>query len=551
MERLPTRLWPSARIGLTVWLAVATTGDTALAQHAGDHDGDELGAVHFPVSCAPGVQADFDRAVALLHHMMYVESRAAFIAIAEADPECAMAHWGIPTTLFQPLWPTRPGAAQLKRGREEIRRARELGPQTEREAAFVAAVEAFYRDAEADWWSRIAAWAGSMEAAYEAYSDDLEVAAFYALSHLAAGQTAEDRQAYQARAAEVLLAIYEQEATHPGAIHYTIHANDVDDRADQSLAVVRSYDDIAPSVPHALHMPTHIYVRLGDWPGVIEWNRKSADAALKFPAGDAVSHHYPHAMDYLVYAYLQQGEDAKALAAVEESLAKGKYQGTFISAFHLAAMPARYAVERRDWATAASLPPLTPADLPWDRYQWAEAQTWFAKGLGAVRSGDLEAAELALGRMEALRDAAADAGEAAYATNIDIDVRTLAAWVAMAKENSAGALSLARSAVELETTTQKDPVTPGSYLPPSEALGDLLLEIGNPTEALKAYEKSLAMWPGRFNSLLGAARSARAISDGSKATLYYDMLVETAPDSGREEVEEARSFLSQSSQQQR
>jgi tetratricopeptide (TPR) repeat protein len=390
-----------------------------------------------------------------------------------------------------------------------------------------------------------------METAYEAYPDDLEVAAFYALSHLAAGQTAEDRQAYQARAAEVLLAIYEQEATHPGAIHYTIHANDVDDRADQSLAVVRSYDDIAPSVPHALHMPTHIYVRLGDWPGVIEWNRKSADAALKFPAGDAVSHHYPHAMDYLVYAYLQQGEDAKALAAVEESLAKGKYQGTFISAFHLAAMPARYAVERRDWATAASLPPLTPADLPWDRYQWAEAQTWFAKGLGAVRSGDLEAAELALGRMEALRDAAADAGEAAYATNIDIDVRTLAAWVAMAKENSAGALSLARSAVELETTTQKDPVTPGSYLPPSEALGDLLLEIGNPTEALKAYEKSLAMWPGRFNSLLGAARSARAISDGSKATLYYDMLVETAPDSGREEVEEARSFLSQSSQQQR
>jgi hypothetical protein len=165
----------------------------------------------------------------------------------------------------------------------------------------------------------------------------LEVAAFYALSHLAAGQTAEDRQAYQARAAEVLLAIYEREPTHPGAIHYTIHANDVDGRADKSLAVVRSYDDIAPSVPHALHMPTHIYVRLGDWPGVIEWNRKSADAALEFPAGDAVSGHYPHAMDYLVYAYLQQGEDGKALAAVEEALAKRKYQENFVSAFHLAA----------------------------------------------------------------------------------------------------------------------------------------------------------------------------------------------------------------------
>ncbi len=547
MGSLPTRLWPSAGIGLTVCLAVATAAGTAFSQHGGGHDGDKLGAVHFPVSCAPGVQADFDRAVALLHHMMYEESRAAFIAIAKADPGCAMAHWGIATTLFQPLWPTRPGPDQLRRGREEIQKARELGPGTEREAAFVAAVEVFYRDEAADWWSRIARWADSMEMAYEAYPDDLEVAAFYALSHLASGRNAEDQEAYQARAAEVLLAIYEREPTHPGAIHYTIHANDVDGRADQSLAVVRSYDGIAPSVPHALHMPTHIYVRLGDWPGVIEWNRKSADAALEFPAGDAVSHHYPHAMDYLVYAYLQQGEDAKALAAVEEALAKSKYQGTFISAFHLAAIPARYAVERRDWAAAASLQPVTPADLPWDRYQWSESQTWFAKGLGAIRSDDLEAADRALGRMEALRDAAAEAGEGAFATYIDIELRTLAAWRAMVKEASDVALSLARSAVDLEATTQKDPVTPGSYLPPSEALGDLLLEIGDPAEALKAYEKSLAMWPRRFNSLLGAARAARASSDGSKATEYYNMLVETAPDSDRKEVEEARSFLSRSS----
>jgi tetratricopeptide (TPR) repeat protein len=530
-----------------VWLAVAMLSDAALSQHPGDHDGDELGTVHFPVSCAPAVQADFNRAVALLHHMMYEESRAAFVAIAKADPRCAMAHWGIATTLFQPLWPTRPGPDQLRRGREEIQKAKALGPGTEREAAFVDAVEAFYGDEKADWWSRIARWASSMETAYEAYSDDLEVAAFYALSHLAVGQTADDRQAYQARAAEVLLAIYEREPSHPGAIHYTIHANDVDGRADQTLAVVRSYDDIAPSVPHALHMPTHIYVRLGDWASVIEWNRKSADAALEFPAGDAVSHHYPHAMDYLVYAYLQQGEDARALAAVEEALAKSKYQGTFVSAFHLAAMPARYAVERRDWAGAVSLPPVAPAGLPWDRYQWAESQTWFAKGLGAIRSNDFEAADRALGRMEALRDAAKEAGEDAFATYIDIDRRTLAAWRAMAAEDPDAALSVARSAVDLETTIEKHPVTPGSYLPPAEALGDLLMEIGDPAEALEAYEKSLAMWPGRFNSLLGAARAARASGDRSRATEYYGVLLETAPHSDREEVGEARSFLSTSS----
>ena len=538
-------------MGFTIWLAIATTGGTAFSQHAGDHTGDELGAVHFPVSCAPGVQADFDRAVALLHHMMYEESRAAFVAIAKADPECAMAHWGIATTLFQPLWPTRPGPDQLQRGREAIWKARELGPGTEREAAFVAAVEAFYRDEAAAWWSRIERWAASMEMAYKAYSDDLEMAAFYALSHLAAGQNAEDRQAYQARAAEVLLAVYEREPTHPGAIHYTIHANDVDDRADKSLAVVRSYYDIAPSVPHALHMPTHIYVRLGDWPSVIEWNRRSADAALEFPAGDAVSHHYPHAMDYLVYAYLQQGDDAKARAALEETLAKRKYQGTFISAFHLAAMPARYAVERRDWTEAASLTPMTPADLPWYLYQWAEAQTWFAKGLGAIRLDDLDAADRALEKIESLRDAAAEAGEGGFATYIEIDLRTMAAWRAMRKDNVEAALSLARSAVELEGTIQKHPVTPGSYLPPGEALGDLLMESGDPAEALKAYEKSLAVWPRRFNGLLGAARAARASGNGSSATEYYGILLEVAPHSDREEVGEARSFLSRSSRAQR
>ncbi len=537
--------------GVGVSIALLAAAERGLSQEAhGAHD-QSLGAVHFPVSCEASVQADFDRAVALLHHMMYEESRAAFAAIAQADPACAMAHWGIAATLFQPLWPTRPGPEQLREGREQIRMAAELGPVTEREAAFVEAAAAFYEDEAADWSTRIARWAAGMELAYAASPDDLEVAALYALSLLAIGQFAADRDAYQDRAAEVLLAVYEREPRHPGAIHYTIHANDVDDRADESLKVVRSYDDIAPSVPHALHMPTHIYVRLGEWPAVIEWNRRSADAALGFPAGDAVSHHYAHAMDYLVYAYLQEGEDVEARAAVEEALSRGPYQGTFISAFHLAAMPARYAVERRDWAAAAALSPLSPPDLPWGRYQWAEAQTWFARGLGAIETGELDAADRALARMEELRDAAAAAGEGAFATYIDIDLRTLAAWQAMVKGEPDVALGLARSAVDLEATTEKHPVTPGSYLPPSEALGDLLLAQGAPAEALKAYERSLATWPGRFHSLIGAARAARESGDGAKALEYYGALVEIAGRSERAELDEARVFLSQHSTSER
>ncbi|MEE8176085.1 MAG: hypothetical protein V3T97_05700 [Gemmatimonadota bacterium] len=549
---------PSLALRLGIALVVAFPPLAALGQEAegqeaaigqeaeAGHEGGALGAVHFPVSCAPAVQAEFDRAVALLHHMMYVESREAFGGIAERDPGCAMAHWGIAMTLFQPLWPTRPGPEQIRRGWEEVRKAKELEPATDRERAFVAAVEAFYREPEtAEWWTRISRWAESMQTVYEAYPDDIEAAAFYALSHLASGQVAEDRMAHQAQAAEILLTIYQRERTHPGAIHYTIHANDVDGRADESLSVVRSYDDIAPSVPHALHMPTHIYVRLGHWPEVIEWNRKSAEAALLFPAGDAVSHHYPHAMDYLVYAYLQRGEDEEAEAALAESLTKEDYQRTFISAFHLAAMPARYAVERHDWTVAAALPARTPSYLPWDRYPWPESLTWFARGLGAVRTGDLAAAHRAIERMEVLRNGAEEAGERSFAEYIEIDRLILAAWLARAGGKGAEALALARASAELEGATQKHPVTPGSLLPANEALGDLLMELGRPEEALPAYQASLGAWPRRFHSLLGAARAARAAGQDRVASRYYAELLAVVGETEtlRSGVREARQYV--------
>ena len=533
---------PLRRAALVLGLLLICTGP-AQGQEA-NHQETVLGTVNFNASCSA---EEFDHALAFFHHMQYEESRAAFERIVEADPECGMAHWGIAMTLFQPLWPTRPGPEALRRGWEEVRKAQELGTGSDREANLVRAAEAFFRDPEqADWWTRIRNWSEAMDRAYRESPEDMETAALYALSQLAAGQVAPNRLAYHSRAAEVLLSLYEREPTHPGAIHYTIHANDVDTRATKSLEVVRSYAEIAPAVPHALHMPTHIFVRLGEWPDVIDWNRKAADAALWFPAPDGISNHYAHALDYLVYAYLQRGEDAQALAVIEEISAKDEpFQGTFTSAFHLAAMPARYAVERRAWSEALALTPRTPTSVKWERFWWAESVSWFARGLGAAHTGDASEAERSDRRMGELRNAARAGGEEGFANYIEIDRLLLAAWRAHVAGESQLALDLVGSAVQLESRTQKHPVTPGALWPSQEALGDLLLDLGRAEEALSAYARSLATWPARFNSILGAARAARAANLENQAQHHYRQLLEVSSsrDPRRPALKEAQEFL--------
>jgi tetratricopeptide (TPR) repeat protein len=382
-----------------------------------------------------------------------------------------------------------------------------------------------------------------MAAAHEASPDDHDVAALYALSLLALSPAAAERDPLHDEAEAVLREIYEQEPTHPGAIHYSIHATDVDGRADNALDMVKAYSDIAPQVPHALHMPTHIYVRLGEWPGVIEWNRRSADAALERPVGDAVSHHYPHATDYILYAHLQRGEDDRALEVLEETLDRDSFQRSFISAFHLAAMPARYAVERRQWEEAAALEPRTPDYLPWDNALWAEGMTWLARGLGALHTDDLNRAGEAESRLAALRDAAKEAGEDAFAAYIEIDRLILAGWIARKEDRPDEAVELIREAAKLEGTVEKHPVTPGALLPPYEALGDLLLDLDRPDEALEAYQASNEVWPGRFNTLLGAARAAAAAGDEDAARTWYAELLEVAGSSDRAAVSEAEQHL--------
>ncbi|MBE0599172.1 MAG: tetratricopeptide repeat protein [Desulfuromonadales bacterium] len=507
--------------------------------------GDEpLGSVDFNVSCAEATRPAFDRALGLMHHMMYVEARAAFEKIVESDPECAMAYWGVATSLFQPLWGTRPSSEELNRGWSLIQKAKELGPLTGREQHLVAATEAFFREpGQAEFRTRMNRWAETMEAAYRAHPEDHDTAALYALSRLALAQMAEERASLHEEAETVLRRIYEQVPTHPGAVHYTIHATDADGRAGKSLDIVKSYGEIAPEVPHALHMPSHIYVRLGEWPEVIEWNRRSADAALRYPVQGAVSHHFPHATDYMLYAYLQQGEDDQARAVLKETLAQEKFQPSFISAYHLAAVSARYAVERRQWAEAATLQPRSPDGLPWDEAVWAESLTWFARGLGGVHTGDLDRAIEAEGKMAELRERAKTAGDQHFATYIEIDRLILAGWMARAQNRPDEAIRLIRSAGELERTVDKHPVTPGALLPPNEALGDLLTDLDRPSEALEAYRSSERIWPKRYNTLLGAARAATAAGDAKSARALYTALIGIAGESDRPGVTEAKRFL--------
>ena len=438
-------------------------------------------------------------------------------------------------------------AEALRRGWEEVQKAQDLGTGSDRDANLLSAAEAFFRDPEtADWWTRIRIWSEAMDRAYRESPEDMETGG--ALCAVATGSRAGGTEpvGLSQSCCGGTPELYEREPTHPGAIHYTIHANDVDTRATKSLEVVRSYAEIAPAVPHALHMPTHIFVRLGEWPDVIDWNRKAADAALRFPAPDGISNHYAHALDYLVYAYLQRGDDEQALAVIEEISAKDEpFQGTFTSAFHLAAMPARYAVERRAWNEALALTPRTPTSVKWERFWWAESVSWFARGLGAAHTGDVSEAERSDRRMGELRNAARAGGEEGFANYIEIDRLLLAAWRAHVAGESQLALDLVGSAVQLESRTQKHPVTPGALWPSQEALGDLLLDLGRAEEALSAYARSLATWPARFNSILGAARAARAANLEDQAQHHYRQLLEVSSrrDPRRPALKEAQEFL--------
>lgn len=507
-----------------------------------------LGAVDFPVSCSSAAQREFNHAVALLHHMTYPRARESFGRVAEIDPGCAMAHWGTAMTLFQPLWPTRPGPAELKLGWAEVQAAEALQAPTARERMFVAAVAAFFANPEAtDYWARIRRWEAAMAALFDAFPDDSDAATLFALSHLATAPTDAGARAHADRAAAILLRVHEAHPAHPGAMHYLVHANDTPGRERNSLDVTHQYEHVAPRNPHALHMPTHIYTRLGDWGAVVRGNLQAAEAALESPAGEHgefVWDEFPHAIEYLVYARLQQGADDAAAAQLRRLAGTPALQPTFKTAFHLASTRARYALERRDWTEAARIMPREPASLDWDRFAWPEAIGSFARGLGAVHLGNGTDADAQRARLEQLEAAMRSAGEPLFVANIRMLRLELQAWQAQGAGRSADAVALMTEASALEAATPKHAVTPAPTLPADELLGDLLMEQSRPAEAHAAYTRALASYPGRFNSLLGAARAARALGDDALARSHYAALLKTSGTSGTRHaaLAEARGF---------
>lgn len=479
--------------------------------------------------------------------MTYPKAREAFQQAAGTDPRCAMAHWGVAVTLFQPLWPTRPSPADLRRGWEEVVKAQSPGPPTRRERLFIETAAAFFRDPDStNYWQRIQRWELATAKLLEAFPEDPEAKTFRALGLLATLPSDRIELSNAERAAELLLSVYRGNPDHPGAMHYLVHANDAPGRERELLEVTRKYDSVAPDNPHALHMPTHIYVRLGDWHAVVRGNINAAQAALAFPAGDQgqfVWDEFPHAIEYVVYAWLQMGADDSAFAQLTRLHATPRLEPSFKTAFHLASTRARYALERQAWREAAQLPARHPPELPWDRFPWPEAVTWYARGVGEVRGGNIDRAREAVSQLDALEARAAGAGEDLFRRNIRVLRLSVEAWMAHRAQASDSAVRLMQEAIALETTTPKHAVTPGPTLPAIELLGDLLLEQHKPGDALAAYRRSLELYPRRFNSLLGAARAARAGGDSSTARKFYETLLQVAGRGSRTSaLIEARSF---------
>lgn len=480
--------------------------------------GPELGVVDFPISCNAEAQRQFETGVAQLHHMMYEQARSYFQAAAEADPDCAMAHWGIAMTHFQPLWhPT--SEEGLERGKAAVERARQLGAPTEREQRYIAAVEAFFTDPEppedsraSDHEARVEAWREAQRELHEAYPDDVDAAAFYALSEVAYAATqyspeAEHDYARERRAGALLEQYLAEYPEHPGLFHYLIHAYDNAELAPRAEEVARGYDQLAPEVPHALHMPSHIFVRLGQWEETAQWNERSAEAALRHPVDGVTSLHYPHALDYMMYGYLQLGEEEKARRTLEAVRSINAVQPVLAAAYNIAAVQARYYLEQQRWEEAAELEPRTPDALEWERFPEAEAIFHYARGLGAARSGDLEQAQAERERIGELVEIMREQGEEYWAAMTEALGQAVEAWVLYERGETERALALMSDAADLEASMDKHPITPGEVLPVRELYGELLLREGRAEEAREAFEASLERTPNRRSALAGVERA--------------------------------------------
>ncbi len=465
---------------------------------------EKLGKVAFQTTCAPRVALEFERSVALLHSFAYTASEQAFRKVAADDPTCAMAHWGIAMSHYHQLW-SPPGPSDLRDGAAEIEQAVRLGGGSPREKQFIAAAALYYKDSDhVAPPLRAAAYADAMSVVAQSNPKDTEAQVFYALSLIATASPQDATHAKQKRAADLLEPVFRNQPDHPGAAHYLIHAYDSAELAPRGLAAARAYSKIAPSAPHALHMPSHIFTRLGLWRDSIASNRAAQAAAhAQGDQGEEL-----HAMDYLTYAYLQQGQESDAARVIAALQAVGTMAGSeFKIGYAATAMPVRFAIERRRWRDAAELRPL-PQSAP-----EVAAIVYWARAVANARAGNPQDSNSDIAQIEACLQQLLASGNQYWASQVDVLDKEAKAWQLAASAQPVESLALLRVAADKEDSVEKLPVTPGPIVPAREQLGELLLQLNQPQQALREFQAALRAAPGRRGALTGAVEAADLAGD--------------------------------------
>jgi hypothetical protein len=520
----------------------AWADDDANHPHHEDLNATQLGTVHFPVSCAAAMQKPFERGVALLHSFWYEEAEKEFEQIAKDDAHCAMAHWGVAMSLWHQLW-NNPDEKVLARGREETKKAAQ-GKTTPREQAYIAAMRAFYSNSEKlDHDACARAYSDAMKKVYEAYPDDHEAAVFYALSLLASEPHEDTTFAHRKQAAAILEKLFASEPDHPGVAHYLIHAYDKPQLAQLGLPAARRYAQVAPAAPHALHMPSHIFARLGLWPDDINSNLASIAATRKTAAmhmgGEG---HQFHAMDFLVYAYLQSGRESDAAKVIEEVRTMSHMESMYGPDFDpqtyaLSEFPAVYDLELHHWADAAALQ-VVPGALRAD-----QAITYWARAIGSARGGNLGQARKDLDEIDALRKEFVAGKKMQPAEVAGEQYQEAAAWIAHTEGKDDEAITSLRALADKNDQLGEEP----QGIPAREMLADMLLEAKHPQQALAEYQTDLKLNPNRFNGLYGAARAAEEAGQPEDASEYYALLLKVCDGSNstRPELSRARELVAQ------
>ena len=513
-----------------------------------------FGEVSFSLSCSYQMRETFNLGLTLIHSFEYAEAEKAFVSILDQDPECLMAYWGTAMSILNHPLSFKQNPKSLKRGEELLKIAKTLTPNNEREKDYIDAVSIYFKDWEnLDTKTRKLNYESKMEELYIKYPDDVETAVFYSLSVLATADLNDKTYSKQKKSGKILEKLFEKYPNHPGIAHYIIHNYDSPELAHMALTTARKYAIIAPSSAHAQHMPSHIFTRLGLWNESIKSNIDSAESAVCYaesvnPNANWVSE--IHALDYLVYAYLQLGDNAKAQSEMNkmQQIKEVFPSDHFASAYALIAVPSRLAIENKNWKLASQLE-LPKTKLDWDKAHWPKAMLHFSRALGFSNIGNSVAAENELKSLIILRDKLTDANNTYESGQVTIQIEAVRAWIEYSKGNSKKAIEYMKLASNLESKTSKAAVTPGEIIPADELLADLYLALNKPEQALEAYKINLEGHPFRFNGIYGAAKAAEKLNDIKLAVYYFDQLVKLSAktNSSRPEISEAKDYLATNS----